>query len=82
MNATNATTGTLPAVLAACRRHAGLSLRDLAGRLGVTFQSVGHYETGRNDPPAAVVAAIAAATGCTVTARPDGAWAARPGRKK
>ncbi|NQY56599.1 MAG: helix-turn-helix transcriptional regulator [Ilumatobacteraceae bacterium] len=38
------------ATIAAARREAGLSLRELAGRAGTSHSAIAAYEQGRKDP--------------------------------
>jgi transcriptional regulator with XRE-family HTH domain len=54
--------------LRALRKHAGLSLTALAGRMGVTYQQLQKYETGRNRLSAAAVYQA-----CSALAAPVGA---------
>lgn len=52
--------------LAAARRQAGLTQRDLAGRAGVTLNSIWRYETGRRPENYDVLARLAEAVGASV----------------
>lgn len=45
------------------RFHAGLTIKDLADRVGITHSSISQYETGRTKPTAATLAKLAIATG-------------------
>lgn len=46
------------------RKKSGLSLRELADRLGVTAGAVWFWEQGRNQPSLTTIVAIAAHAGC------------------
>lgn len=54
--------------LAKLRRKAGLSQERLAEIIGVTTMSISNYESGRNDPSARVLVAMAKALNVTVDA--------------
>lgn len=45
------------------RFHAGLTIKELADRAGVTHSSISQYETGRTKPTAATLARLSIATG-------------------
>lgn len=47
----------------ALRRAAGLTQRGLAARIGVSKTSVSYWETGRNEPSARQLRALAGALG-------------------
>jgi transcriptional regulator with XRE-family HTH domain len=52
--------------LRALRESQGMTLRELAPKVGVSHQTLGHYETGTVDPPASRLEAWAAALGASV----------------
>ncbi len=49
--------------IAALRRQAGLSQKELAGRLGVSASTIGMYEQGRREPAADRLVEMAAVFG-------------------
>jgi transcriptional regulator with XRE-family HTH domain len=54
------------ATLKSLRQGNKLSLRALAGRLGVTYQAVHNWEKGMNDPSADLLPLIAQELGCEI----------------
>lgn len=48
------------------RKAAGLTMKELAAKIGCAESTISHYETGRNEPDFATLNAIADALGCTV----------------
>lgn len=48
------------------REAAGMTLEQLAEKVGVTFGAVSQWELGRINPRAELLPRIAAALGCTV----------------
>ncbi len=71
----------LGARIAALRREAGLSQRELADRLDVGASTVGMYEQGRREPSGEKLVALADTFGVStdylLTGRPDGVRDAR-----
>lgn len=53
----------LPRVLKDVRKSAGLTMKELAARLGVTAAAVDHYEGGRRTPDPEMVDAFVSACG-------------------
>jgi transcriptional regulator with XRE-family HTH domain len=58
--------------LRALRNHAGLSLTALAGRIGVTYQQLQKYETGRNRLSAAALYEACRALGAPIASLYEG----------
>jgi transcriptional regulator with XRE-family HTH domain len=54
---------TLPRMLKDVRKSAGLTMKELASRLGVTAAAVDHYEGGRRTPDPETVEAFVTACG-------------------
>lgn len=51
--------------LRAAREQKGMGIKDMGGRLGVSFSLVGQWERGERRLPVSSVAAVAAALGCS-----------------
>ena len=58
--------GAFARLLVAARCGAGLSIQELAWKLGVARSTIGHWETGYRTPSYAWLTKIAAALGCPV----------------
>ena len=56
----------LPEKILYCRKRAGLSQEELAGRLGVSRQAVSKWETGEAQPELSKLAPLAAELGVSV----------------
>lgn len=52
--------------LALCRRRIGMSQRELAEKMGVTYQAISQYERGKREPKIEQVQRLCDAIGCTL----------------
>lgn len=72
----------LPEVLSQVRAAAGITLAELARRLGnVTRQGVSHYETGQREPGPDRIKAIAGVCGVSISVDASG-WTWKPKKGK
>ena len=55
-----------PALLRAARKQAGLSREHVAFATNLTVVTIGYWETGRVEPKANNLAAVAAVIGCSI----------------